>query len=187
MKSVKLSKIFLIEGGTGVPAYAPYSHIHGKTPHAWSKHGYSGDPDSAPTVTVNRLLQNTTNQADIEMWAGDPEDDTDNGLTFDAPFTQGLDDYGNLKYQSMKGRVESVDLLKNYVKSFINEESEDDLIDEDELTFSELGMTDDSKDETSSIGGGSIRGYTGPLGQKPMDPNRDKVNQKSFGDGIYDD
>ena len=136
MKPIKLSKVFLAEHpnmangqnyrsgrGAGAPAYFPFSHVHGRPPHPWPQHGWSGDPDSAPSVTANRLLQNTMTQDDVEYWAGDPEDPNDNGASFDAPFTQGLDDFGNLKYASMGGRAGSPQesVLRSYIQDILHE------------------------------------------------------------------
>ena len=59
------------------------------------------------------------------------------------------------------------------------------MLDEDELTACELGETEEIADEASSLGGGAIRGYTGPLGQKVRDDDQEEVNQKSFGGGNY--
>jgi hypothetical protein len=113
---------------------------------------------------------------DIEYWQGDPDDPEDLGSSFDPPYLLNRDAYGSLKTASMSGPgATTYESLRRTVRLMI-----ESIIDEDE----------DEKDgddtcEISSIGGGSIRGYTGPLGDKKRDDDQDGVNKKSFGDGSY--
>ena len=121
-------------------------------------------------------MQKTMGDEDIEYWQGDPDDPDDLGASFDPPYLLNRDTYGNLKTASMSGPgATTYETLRRAIRVMI-----ESIIDEDE----------DEKDgddacEISSIGGGSIRGYTGPLGQKKRDKKQEKVNKKSFGGGSY--
>lgn len=218
MKKISLRDIFLIKElgsgrGTGAPAYAPSSHLHGKLPQQWPLHGQTGDPDSSPTMTVSRLLQQTMTDDDVEYWAGDPDDPDSEGASFDLPYTTNKDGFGNRDYNPFSyGRKmprEGVEMSQKILKEFIKlclescgpdcdcekcnecdgcescECKKNSIIDEDELVPEELEGEVEVSDEASSLGGGAIRGFTTPLGYTDRDKEQESVNQRSFGGGKY--
>lgn len=173
---LKLKDVFLREDttdrtgrGTGAPAFSPPRNQQGLPPNKWPQHGQQGQPSSAASVTASQLQQKTMTQDDIDYWQGDPDDPEDVGASFAPPYLLNRDAYGNMKTATTR------EALRHTIRLMI-----ESILDEDELE--EDG---EETSEVSSIGGGSIRGYTGPVGAKERDKDQDDVNEKSFGGGSY--
>lgn len=120
-------------------------------------------------------MQRHMTDDDIDYWMGDPEDPEDEGATFEPPYVLNRDSYGNLKHSPMKGAGRTESTIRQYVRLMI-----ESIIDEDEDE-----QDGDETCEVSTLGGGAIRGYTGPLGAKKRAKKQDDVNKKSFGGGSY--
>jgi hypothetical protein len=133
----------------------------GDLPKPTPRSGQAGEPSASFSVTASQIQQQGYADDEIEYWKD---------ATFDPPYlVHGEDDTMGQGYHHVREST-----LRAYVRSVIEEML---------LGEYELESEDSDVDEISAVGGGaggSIRGYTEPVGGKK------DVAEKSFGGGEYD-
>lgn len=154
--------------GIAVPGGPPETwydkHTLGNVPRDFPSSGQSGDPSSAPSVTMSQIQQQHMTDEDIEYW----ED-----AAFDPPYIVNGNESDMGQY-SHHVREVKMNNLRKLIRKIV----------ESAMTELEIEEDGEKTDEVSTLGGGAIAGYTTPLGTGGnQDDDRIEKMAKSFGGG----